>query len=62
MLSYLLNNTQQDPWLPIAGLFLFIALFIISVIWTLRRDKGYITKMSSLPLENRNHNGETTHG
>ena len=62
MLSYMLNSTQQDPWLPIAGLFLFFTLFIGSIIWAVKRDQSYIRKMSSLPLETTNHNGEITHG
>jgi hypothetical protein len=59
MLSYLLNATEQKPWLAIFAMFLFMALFIASIIWTIRRDKEYIKKMSSLPIDANNHNGES---
>jgi flagellar biogenesis protein FliO len=58
MLSYLFDATAQNPWLPISGLFFFIILFIVSIIWAIRRDKAYIHKMSSLPIESNNQNRE----
>jgi hypothetical protein len=61
MLSYLFNAAGQDPWLPITGLFIFISLYIGTIIWTFKRNKHYLTKMSALPLESSNQNGATTH-
>ena len=61
MLSYLLDNIQQDPLLSIIGLFLFLILFMCTVIWTMRRDKEYIEKMRSLPLESPDKNGDIFH-
>jgi len=58
MFRYIFNAIGQDPWLPIFGLFLFILLFVSSIIWAISRDSTYIQKMSSLPIESDNQNGE----
>lgn len=61
MLSYLLDTTQQNPLTALIGLFLFFSLFIFSIIWTIKRDKDYIEKMRSLPLDSTDQNGDNHH-
>jgi cbb3-type cytochrome oxidase subunit 3 len=41
----------------LVSLILFMTIFIGVVIWAFKADNSYISKMSSLPLENSNEAG-----
>lgn len=42
----------------IISLFLFLSLFIGTVVWAIRGDKAYMNYMKELPLEFENQDGE----
>lgn len=39
---------------PVISLIIFCVFFIGVIIWTVRADKNFISKMSNLPLEDNN--------
>ncbi len=39
---------------PVISLIVFTIFFIGVIIWAFKADKGFISKMSSLPLEDNN--------
>ena len=52
MYKYILESVDQINWLGIIPLVLFFTFFVLTSIRILRKDKGFIEKMSKLPLEN----------
>lgn len=51
MLSEHISRIDGIAIYPIISLMVFSALFIITIIWVLRLDKKYITRMENLPFE-----------
>ena len=48
---------------PLFSLIVFFIFFVALLIWAVKVDKGYLTKMEEMPLENeeedfKNHTGE----
>lgn len=54
MYKYLLENAGDINWMAIFALVTFVAIFLIGTITVLRRDAGFIDRMSRLPLEDSN--------
>ncbi len=61
MFKYLLQNSGQDiNWMALFALITFVVMFLIGTLTILSRNKGYIEKMSNMPLEdNQPINSET---
>jgi len=54
MIRDLLNSiTGIEIW-PILAFFIFVALFVSVVVWTIRLDKRVINRMKELPLDSEN--------
>ena len=51
MYKYILQSIEHVNWLAIGSLVLFFAVFVGSTIWILTKKKGFIEKMSRMPLE-----------
>lgn len=51
MFKYILSNAGNINWMAIFALLTFFLLFVISSVTILRRNPGFIRKMSHLPLE-----------
>ena len=54
MIKDALQSVSSAGGFAIAGLLVFVLLFIAVVIWTMRLDKHYLTRMKELPLSRPN--------
>lgn len=54
MFKYILSNAGNINWMAIFALLTFFFMFVISTVTILRRNPGFIQKMSHLPLEDSN--------
>ncbi|MBU0559307.1 MAG: cbb3-type cytochrome c oxidase subunit 3 [Bacteroidetes bacterium] len=52
MISNTLSAIEGVSIYAVIGLLLFFALFISMIVWTFKKDRSYIAKMESLPLDN----------
>lgn len=53
MIRNVLQSIAGIEIYPIISLILFFTVFMVMIIWVVRRDKKYIDEMSSMPLQNR---------
>lgn len=60
MIRNVLQSIAGIEIYPIISLILFFTVFMVMIIWVVRRDKKYIDEMSSLPLQNRDDAMEDT--
>lgn len=51
MFSKYLSSIDGVEIFPIITLLLFFAVFLITVIWTFKKDEGYLIKMSNMPID-----------
>lgn len=51
MYKYILQSIEHVNWLALGSMLLFFLVFLVSSIWILTKKKGFIEKMSNLPLE-----------
>ncbi len=51
MFSNYLSSIKDIEIFPIISLIIFFAIFIGLIVWIFKMDKGFIKKMSNLPLE-----------
>ena len=54
MYKYILEGAGDINWMAIFALVTFVAIFLIGTITILRRDAGFIDKMSRMPLDDNN--------
>lgn len=54
MISDLLSSTEGVSVYAIVALISFIMVFLGVIVWTIKVDKKYLTKMKNLPLSNEN--------
>ena len=54
MFSNLLSSIDGVAVFAIIALFIFVGLFVGAVIFVMKVDKAYISKMENLPLEKDN--------
>ncbi len=52
MYKYILQNAEGDiNWMALFALLTFFTLFVISIVMIFGKNKGYIDKMSRMPLD-----------
>ncbi len=51
MFKEIFEGIQGIDIYPIFSLLLFLSFFVLSAVWIVRLDKGYIEEMENLPLE-----------
>ncbi len=51
MFSEHLSRIEGISIYPIVSMILFIALFGVTLVWVMRLDKKYLSKMKNLPLD-----------
>ncbi len=51
MFKYYFERIQDIEIFPLISLMIFFLFFICLIVWVLKADKGYILKMSNLPVE-----------
>lgn len=51
MYKYLIEKAGDFDWIATSLLLLFFAIFLFGNFWILLKNKGYLDKMSNLPLE-----------
>lgn len=56
MISEHLSKIDGIAVYPIFSLILFFTLFAITIVWVLKLDKKYLTRMENLPLESNSEN------
>jgi hypothetical protein len=56
MVRDVLQSIEGISLYPIISLIIFVAFFIILIIWMIKVDKNYIKKMKNLPLEKEDEN------
>jgi hypothetical protein len=54
MISDILSTTEGVSTYAIIALVAFVLLFLGVIVWTIKADKNYITKMKNLPLNREN--------
>ncbi len=59
MYKYILEQAGNINWMAVFALTTFVFVFLLSVVLILRRDKGYISKMASMPLDDHSLTSET---
>ena len=55
MLKYIKNHMATIGGIeiyPIISFLIFFIFFALLIVWTIRTKKGYINRMSNLPLDN----------
>jgi cytochrome c oxidase cbb3-type subunit 4 len=62
MIRDLIESIAGIEFFGLLSLFIFFALFIGILYWTIKADKTYINKMKNLPLDNSTMNGDINHG
>ena len=63
MFKHILANAGDINWMAIFALLTFFLLFIISAVTIFFKSKGFIDKMSNMPLEDSlSIKSETTNG
>ncbi len=55
MASKYLESIEGIAAYPLFSLIVFFVFFVALLIWALRADKGYLKRMSQLPLDTENH-------
>lgn len=58
MFKEVLQSISGIEIFPIIGLILFLIIFIIVIVWTLKLDKKVIREMENLPFDAMNRDGE----
>lgn len=51
MIQQYLESIENIDVFAIAAMLIFVAIFIVVVIWIFKIDKKYINKMENLPFE-----------
>lgn len=60
MYKYILEQAGNINWMAVFALSTFIFIFLTSILLVLRKDKAYINKMSSMPLDDYSLTSETS--
>jgi len=60
MYKYILEQAGNINWMAVFALSTFVFIFLTSIILVLRKDKAYIKKMSSMPLDDYSLTSETS--
>ncbi len=59
MYKNVLQSIEGITIYPIISFIVFGLFFIVMLIWLIRADKNYLSRMSNLPLENDEHSIQT---
>ena len=51
MFKHILSNAGNINWMAIFALLTFFFMFVISAVTIMRRNPGFIDKMSNMPLD-----------
>ena len=61
MFKHILANAGDINWMAIFALLTFVLLFVISIIAVFFTKKGFIDKMSNLPMDDATMDSEHSH-
>ena len=61
MFKYYFERIENIEIFPIISLGIFFIFFLILLVWVFRVDKGYITKMKNMPVEEDEQNHLSIH-
>lgn len=51
MIKNVLQSIAGVEVFPVISLILFLLVFTVMLVWTIRKDKQYLTELAQLPLE-----------
>ena len=51
MFSNYLSSIDGVEIFPIITLIIFVAVFLLTVVWTFKKDESYLAKMSNMPID-----------
>lgn len=60
MYKYILEQAGNINWMAVFALSTFVFVFLTSILLIFRKDKSYIDKMSSMPLDDYSLTSEMT--
>ena len=62
MIENSLNSIRGIVIYPILSLVLFVAFFVVLIVWVSKTDKKHLADMSILPLDSNNENELNSNG
>jgi len=52
MFKEILRNIDKIEIIPEISMVIFCILFVLVILWVIKLDKEYITKLSNMPIDN----------